>query len=135
MSFLQLENQNPHIYSKSDERAATLEEEDDSVVDSFDRREIFGGWPDWFLHSNHSKFFLDLIREINDPEHPLTLEQLHVVQEDLVQIDNECNTVDVNFTPTIPHCSMATLIGLSIRVKLLRCLPARFKVSYLFSNK
>lgn len=33
------------------------------------------------------------------------------------------------FTPTIPHCSMATLIGLSIRVQLLRTLPARFKVT------
>lgn len=32
------------------------------------------------------------------------------------------------FTPTIPHCSMSTLIGLSIRVKLLRSLPARYKV-------
>eukprot|EP00094_Tigriopus_californicus_P008578 TCALIF_08268-PA protein Name:"Similar to CG7949 MIP18 family protein CG7949 (Drosophila melanogaster)" AED:0.07 eAED:0.10 QI:0/0/0.5/1/1/1/2/3208/129 len=36
--------------------------------------------------------------------------------------------VDVTFTPTIPHCSMATLIGLAIRVKLLRSLPPRFKV-------
>lgn len=72
---------------------------------------------------------LDLIRDINDPEHPLTLEQLHVVQENLIQVDNVKNTIFVNFTPTIPHCSMATLIGLSIRVKLLRCLPARFKVT------
>lgn len=42
MSLNQLENQNPNVYSKSDERAATLEEEDDSIVDEFDRREIFG---------------------------------------------------------------------------------------------
>ena len=33
------------------------------------------------------------------------------------------------FSPTIPHCSMATLIGLSLRVKLMRSLPARFKIS------
>lgn len=39
------------------------------------------------------------------------------------------STVAVEFTPTIPHCSMATLIGLSIKVKLLRSLPERFKVS------
>lgn len=26
--------------------------------------------------------------------------------------------VDVRFTPTIPHCSMATLIGLAIHVKV-----------------
>lgn len=31
-------------------------------------------------------------------------------------------------SPTIPHCSMATLIGLTLRVKLLRSLPTRFKV-------
>ncbi len=34
----------------------------------------------------------------------------------------------VEFTPTVQHCSMATLIGLCIRVKLLRALPSRFKV-------
>ncbi|XP_023374683.1 mitotic spindle-associated MMXD complex subunit MIP18 isoform X2 [Otolemur garnettii] len=38
------------------------------------------------------------------------------------------STVAVAFTPTIPHCSMATLIGLSIKVKLLRSLPQRFKM-------
>ncbi|MEQ2188772.1 Cytosolic iron-sulfur assembly component 2B, partial [Goodea atripinnis] len=38
------------------------------------------------------------------------------------------STVSVEFTPTIPHCSMATLIGLSIKVKLLRSLPDRFKI-------
>ncbi|KAI8504525.1 Mitotic spindle-associated MMXD complex subunit MIP18 [Branchiostoma belcheri] len=43
-------------------------------------------------------------------------------------VDEDNNNVSVEFTPTIPHCSMATLIGLSIRVKLLRALPTRFKV-------
>lgn len=42
MSFVELENQNPNIYSKSDERKATEEEQDESVFDEFDRREIFG---------------------------------------------------------------------------------------------
>ena len=60
----------------------------------------------------------EMIRHLNDPEHPLTLEQLHVTTLENIDIDNEKNTVDVRFTPTIPHCSMATLIGLSIRVKL-----------------
>jgi len=82
-----------------------------TTVDPFDEREVF-----------------DLIRAINDPEHPLSLEELHVVQQGLITVDNEHNEVKVNFTPTIPHCSMATLIGLSIRVKLLRSLPPRFKV-------
>lgn len=71
-----------------------------------------------------------LIRSINDPEHPLTLEQLNVVEQSLVEVDDVNNYVKVQFTPTIPHCSMATLIGLAIRVQLLRSLPERFKVQY-----
>ena len=68
------------------------------------------------------------MRTINDPEHPLTLEELNVVEESLVEVEDDNNTIHINFTPTIPHCSMATLIGLAIRVKLLRSLPERFKV-------
>jgi len=70
----------------------------------------------------------ELIRHIKDPEHPNTLEQLNVAQLELITVDDDRGRVDVTFTPTIPHCSMATLIGLSIRVKLLRSLPPRFKV-------
>ncbi|XP_014467787.1 PREDICTED: MIP18 family protein CG7949 [Dinoponera quadriceps] len=107
-----LENINPKLYKKLDEREITTEEKDENIVDEFDAREVF-----------------DLIRNINDPEHPLTLEELNVVEQSLIKVDNKKNTVDVKFTPTIPHCSMATLIGLSIRVQLLRTLPARFKVT------
>ncbi|KDR14240.1 MIP18 family protein CG7949 [Zootermopsis nevadensis] len=107
-----LENINPKLYRKCEEREITPDEEDDSVVDPFDSREVF-----------------DLIRSINDPEHPLTLEELNVVEQSLIEVDNANNEVNVKFTPTIPHCSMATLIGLSIRVQLLRSLPSRFKVS------
>ena len=67
-----------------------------------------------------------LIRHINDPEHPLTLEQLNVAQKDLISIKD--NIIQVQFTPTIPHCSMATLIGLCIRVQLLRCVPNFYKI-------
>lgn len=69
------------------------------------------------------------IRHLNDPEHPLTLEQLNVVSIENITVSDPGNTVVVQFTPTIPHCSMATLIGLCIRVKLLRSLPSRFKVT------
>ncbi|CAG8603443.1 16287_t:CDS:10 [Acaulospora morrowiae] len=54
--------------------------------------------------------------------------ELNVTQLDHVKIDNKNNRVLIEFTPTIPHCSMATLIGLCIRVRLLRSLPERFKV-------
>lgn len=69
------------------------------------------------------------LRGINDPEHPLTLEQLGVVQPDLVGVDSAHHEVRVQFTPTIPHCSMATLIGLCIKVKLARSLPRRYRTS------
>uniref|UniRef100_A0A034VH64 MIP18 family protein CG7949 n=1 Tax=Bactrocera dorsalis TaxID=27457 RepID=A0A034VH64_BACDO len=108
----EIENINPNVYGKRKEREVTANEEDENVADPFDTREIF-----------------DLIRNINDPEHPLTLEELHVVQEDLIDVNDGKNEINIKFTPTIPHCSMATLIGLSIRVKLLRSLPPRFKVN------
>ena len=43
-------------------------------------------------------------------------------------MEDDNNFIRIFFTPTIPHCSMATLIGLCIRVKLIRSLPSRFKV-------
>lgn len=55
------------------------------------------------------RYDADLLRSINDPEHPLTLEQLKVVSAE--QITVSPNHVLIRFTPTIPHCSMATLIG------------------------
>ncbi|CAF4582994.1 unnamed protein product, partial [Rotaria magnacalcarata] len=60
----------------------TLQESDlnNDVPDNIDCREVF-----------------DLIRTINDPEHPLTLEELHVVDLEGVTIDNEANTVQVQF--------------------------------------
>ncbi|XP_047522861.1 MIP18 family protein galla-2 [Pieris napi] len=106
------DNLNPNVYEKGSVREVTKSDLDEELNDDFDQREIF-----------------DIIRNISDPEHPLTLEELRVVEESNVIIDNKNNLVHVYFTPTIPHCSMATLIGLSIRVQLLRALPSRFKVT------
>jgi metal-sulfur cluster biosynthetic enzyme len=70
----------------------------------------------------------ELLRDIKDPEHPNTLEQLRVVEPKLIRVDDDRSRIFVQFTPTVPHCSMTTLIGLCIRVKLMRCLPRRFKI-------
>mmetsp|Transcript_4879 Transcript_4879/g.6614 ORF Transcript_4879/g.6614 Transcript_4879/m.6614 type:complete len:164 (+) Transcript_4879:104-595(+) len=75
----------------------------------------------------------DHVRDIIDPEHPYTLEQLHVVKENQITVDDRGSRVKVEFTPTVEHCSMATLIGLCLRVKLLRCIPKRFKVDIFVS--
>ena len=109
-------NPNPQVYHQSDQEDSRTEiekeqEEDEQIADKLDQLEIF----------QH-------LKDINDPEHPLTLQQLNVVQRKLIQVDNENELIKVCFTPTIPHCSMATLIGLCIRVKLLRSIPSRYKV-------
>ena len=117
----QKDNYNPVVYESSpllqreDDYSSYFEIENSETTtsrDVIDNIEVF-----------------ELIRHLNDPEHPLTLEQLKVVYLDGITVNDEKNTIKVLFTPTIPHCSMATLIGLSIRVKLLRSLPSRFKVS------
>ncbi len=51
-----------------------------------------------------------------------------MVELDNIHVDDANSRVVVEFTPTIPHCSLATLIGLTIKVKLIRSLPARMKV-------
>ena len=69
-----------------------------------------------------------MIRHITDPEHPNTLEDLAVLNLEDIAVMRQTSEVRVDFTPTIPNCGMATLIGLMIRVKLLRSLPVQFKV-------
>ncbi|KAI2797423.1 hypothetical protein RDWZM_000200 [Blomia tropicalis] len=107
-----LDNANPTIYKRKEDRIIERKDQDDKVNDEIDEREIF-----------------DLIRGIKDPEHPLTLEDLNVVEEDNIIIDIPNKKVEVIFTPTIEHCSMASLIGLCIQVKLLRSLPPHLKIS------
>jgi metal-sulfur cluster biosynthetic enzyme len=36
--------------------------------------------------------------------------------------------VKVLYTPTIPHCSMAQMIGLMLKVKLLRSVSGRYRI-------
>ncbi|KAL8498561.1 hypothetical protein ACS0TY_021773 [Phlomoides rotata] len=67
-------------------------------------------------------------KDIKDPEHPLSLEQLNVITEDAIEVNDKRSYVRVTFKPTVEHCSMATVIGLCLRVKLMRSLPPRYKV-------
>lgn len=106
------DNPNPTIHGPVDIEYLRKEKKGDNERDLIDELEVY-----------------ELLRNINDPEHPLTLEQLKVVEPSLIKVDDEHSTCDILFTPTIPHCSMATLIGLCLRVKLLRSLPPRFKVT------
>ncbi|KAJ1864854.1 hypothetical protein LPJ73_000170 [Coemansia sp. RSA 2703] len=112
MNITQKINDAPQVYEVVTKARGVQETDfDDDVRDLVDPEEVY-----------------ELIRNITDPEHPLTLEQLHVTNKEHIYVDDPSNHVLVEFTPTIPHCSMAALIGLCIRVRLLRSLPERFKV-------
>jgi metal-sulfur cluster biosynthetic enzyme len=90
----------------------------------------------------------DLLSTISDPEHPVTLGSLAVVSLPDISIRPlfppsslpppplhatttaplGLRVVTVLVTPTISHCSLATVIGLGIRVRLEESLPPRFRV-------
>ncbi|XP_055820981.1 protein AE7-like [Solanum dulcamara] len=108
----ELINANPVVYEKKERRdrgATTVL--DEYAAEPIDQLEIF-----------------DHIRDIKDPEHPYSLEELKVITEDAVEVDDKRSYVRVTFTPTVEHCSMATVIGLCLSVKLMRSLPSRYKV-------
>ncbi|DAA77563.1 TPA_exp: Uncharacterized protein A8136_6109 [Trichophyton benhamiae CBS 112371] len=78
----------------------------------------------------------DLIATISDPEHPIPLAELAVVSLQDISItpalprspSSPLRKVTVLLTPTITHCSLATVIGLGVRVRLEQALPPRFRV-------
>ncbi|KAG5546477.1 hypothetical protein RHGRI_018608 [Rhododendron griersonianum] len=112
----ELINANPTVYEKKERRVRiTPADVDEYAVEPIDQLEIFDILSDYCI-------------DIKDPEHPYSLEELKVITEDAIELDAKRNYVRVTFTPTVEHCSMATVIGLCLRVKLMRSLPSRFKV-------
>lgn len=76
----------------------------------------------------------DLIAHISDPEHPMSLGQLSIVKLEDIKISDEPDSPEtrmkdlvIQITPTITHCSLATLIGLGIRVRLDRALHPKYR--------
>ncbi|SPO02283.1 related to protein FAM96B [Cephalotrichum gorgonifer] len=78
----------------------------------------------------------DLVATISDPEHPVSLGQLAVVNLPDIHLSpppsqvlpGELVRVLVEVTPTITHCSLATIIGLGVRVRLEQALPPNYRV-------
>ncbi|XP_062212570.1 protein AE7-like 1 isoform X1 [Phragmites australis] len=82
-------------------------------------------------HAAHALDALDVfdtVRDIKDPEHPYSLEQLSVLSQESVSVDEKLGRIQITFTPTVQHCSMATVIGLCLRLKLMQNFPPHFKV-------
>lgn len=101
-----------HDDDEADEVGGTFDV-DDEEREEIDEQEVFGTSlrrPSLLMLTLPST---DLLRSITDPEHPLTLEQLAVVSASQIKVSNKkgAERVLIEFTPTIPHCSMATLIG------------------------
>ncbi|EEP76622.1 protein FAM96B [Uncinocarpus reesii 1704] len=94
-------------------------ETDDDIEEPIDEQEIY-----------------DLISTIMDPEHPISLGELAVVSLPDISItpalpqnpSSPLRKVTVLVTPTITHCSLATVIGLGVRVRLEQSLPPRFRI-------
>ncbi|GJN75964.1 FAM96B protein [Purpureocillium lilacinum] len=80
----------------------------------------------------------DLISDISDPEHPVSLGLLSVVNLPDIHITpspalgvpdaNTIVNVSVELTPTVTHCSLATVLGLGVRVRLEQVLPPNYRV-------
>ncbi|KAH8682358.1 FAM96B protein [Xylariales sp. PMI_506] len=102
------------------------ESDDDFTDEPIDQQEIY-----------------DLISNISDPEHPISLGQLAVVNLPDIDITptpsvtsdpNILTRVLVKITPTITHCSLATVLGLGIRVRLEQALPPNYRVDVMIKE-
>ncbi|KAL6542279.1 Protein AE7-like 1 [Orobanche minor] len=104
---LGLINANPVVHAKKERVTRT---DDPHADDAVDPLEIY-----------------EHVRDIRDPEHPYSLEQLSVLSEESITVDEKLGRILITFTPTIQHCSMATVIGLCLREKLKDFFPPHFK--------
>ncbi|KAG2253595.1 hypothetical protein Bca52824_083731 [Brassica carinata] len=119
-------NENPIVYEIKERRdvRAYSSNTDELSVDAIDQLEVF----DILLFAHH-------IRDIKDPEHPYSLEQLKVLTEDSVEVDD---------TKSHPVCAELFFSGLhslqrwnivawrplsvSVSASLMRSLPSRYKI-------
>uniref|UniRef100_A0A8C7JPV2 Cytosolic iron-sulfur assembly component 2A n=1 Tax=Oncorhynchus kisutch TaxID=8019 RepID=A0A8C7JPV2_ONCKI len=71
----------------------------------------------WKERRPKKELVLGVTREIyllEHPEKPNTLEELDVVSEECVEVQElgeDEYLIIIKFSPTVPHCSLATLIG------------------------
>jgi metal-sulfur cluster biosynthetic enzyme len=149
-----MENANPTIIAATDlptRKPTALKEDDDNplgilasvlptevVHDPFDATALSVSSDSDFSDTAEpidEQEIYDLIATISDPEHPLSLGSLAVVNLPDIHIEplntgsaSRLERVKVLLTPTINHCSLATVIGLGVRVRLEQALPPRYRM-------
>lgn len=110
MTFFKMaSNPNPVVYGSAKYVRATEDDLDSPEREPIDPLEIY-----------------NYVRLVKDPEHPFTLEQLHIVSPDDITVNDKEGRVNLIFTPTVPNCSLPAVLGLCIRERLLQVLPQRF---------
>ncbi|KAK2372892.1 protein AE7 [Trifolium repens] len=95
---LGLINANPVVHAKKERIARSEEPNSDHSIDPLDIYDIL--------------FFLSL----------------NVLSEESISVDEKLGRIQITFTPTVRHCSMVTVIGLCLRLKLKHHFPPHFKV-------
>lgn len=129
MNISRPENENPVLYQPDEEEKA--EEINSSKV-----KEYLQNVTD-LCDLNYDEDRIDedeifnLLRNIKDPEYSYTLENLKIIEKKNIHVDNKEKIVTVYFTPTIPNCSLALLIGLMINIKLKFSLSNIYKTNIL----
>lgn len=107
----------PELLSDLSDSASNDEDDDDDDREEIDEQEVY-----------------DLISTITDPEHPLSLGSLGVVNLEDIKIipptspRSRISSVQVLITPTTSACSLTTVIGLGVKVRLVNALPPRFRI-------
>ncbi|CCD23472.1 iron-sulfur cluster assembly protein CIA2 NDAI_0B04380 [Naumovozyma dairenensis CBS 421] len=114
-----------------------LTSDEESIEESDDEDDAYGNTDPKDVVDTQEIY--DLTAHISDPEHPLSLGQLSIVNLPDIEVHdcgdpNKMVEVIIRITPTITHCSLATLIGLGIRVRLERALPPRFRITILLKK-
>ncbi|OII75163.1 uncharacterized protein cubi_03179 [Cryptosporidium ubiquitum] len=117
-----MENSNPIIYFKPVDED-TIEEIDISTLFYGESRQLNNK-----ISEITENDVYECIKDIIDPEYPLTLEQLNVVSLENIIIDHKEQIIFVFFKPTVTSCSQASLIGLSIYYKLYTVFNRNFKI-------
>ncbi|MBS7622990.1 DUF59 domain-containing protein [Candidatus Bathyarchaeota archaeon] len=59
---------------------------------------------------------IDVLRKVHDPEYPMSVVDLKIVNEEDISFDGE--KIKIHFTPTSPFCPMGGMIGAMIKYAL-----------------